>query len=61
MAVFSMVFERQGEASGEVNGLAHVCLRPPADNPGLAPCNNVSHEDNPRFFGVPAVPVVSAA
>jgi hypothetical protein len=30
--VISVVFERQGEGSGEVNGLAHVCFRPLADN-----------------------------
>jgi hypothetical protein len=32
MAVFSMVFERQGEGSSEVNGLAHLLSRPLADN-----------------------------
>jgi hypothetical protein len=32
MAVFSVVFERQGEGSEEVNGLAHVCPHPLADN-----------------------------
>src|ERR1700712_2595694 len=32
MAVFSVVFERQGEGSGEVNGLAHVGPRPLGDN-----------------------------
>ncbi len=32
MAVISVVFERQGEGSGDVNGLAHVCARPLADN-----------------------------
>jgi ABC-type branched-subunit amino acid transport system ATPase component len=32
MAVLSVVFERQGEGSGEVNGFAHVGPRPLADN-----------------------------
>jgi hypothetical protein len=32
VAVFSVVFERQGEGSGEVNGLAHVSPRRLADN-----------------------------
>jgi hypothetical protein len=32
MAMFSMVFERQGEGSGEVNGQAHVGLRQFAHN-----------------------------
>jgi hypothetical protein len=32
MAVFGVIFERQGEGPGEVNGLAHMCPRTPADN-----------------------------
>jgi hypothetical protein len=32
MAVFSTVFEREGEGSGEVEGLAHVCSRPLVNN-----------------------------
>ena len=30
--MFSVVFERQGEGSREVNGLPHVCPRPLARN-----------------------------
>jgi hypothetical protein len=33
MAVFSTVFEREGEGSGEVEGLAHVFL-PARQQPG---------------------------
>jgi transposase len=32
MAVFSMVFERQGEGSRELNGLPNICPRPFARN-----------------------------
>jgi hypothetical protein len=54
MAMFSMIFERQGEGSREANGLPHVCSRPFARNQHQVHATTWRGEPPPIGVALPA-------